>query len=84
VVFENPHGAVTLTGMRSTTLGFALLLGCLPLTACEDNDLLPNEPFRTDSGLHMPNRDAGMDADTDLDSGDLDASAAIDAGATDE
>jgi hypothetical protein len=70
--------------MRPITLGCALLLACLSLAACEDNDLLPNEPRRTDGGLHNFDRDASMDAATDNDSGDTDGGNAIDAGATDE
>lgn len=66
--------------MRSTALGFALLLGCLPLAACEDNDLLPDEPRRMDGGLQMPQRDGGMDASANEDAGDTDAGDPLDAG----
>lgn len=51
--------------------------GATVLAGCEDADEFPNEPRRNDGGLHVPNRDASLDAQTDApsnnDAGDTDA-----------
>lgn len=51
--------------------------GAALLAGCEDADEFPSEPRRTDGGLHMPTRDASLDAQTDAptdtDAGDTDA-----------
>ena len=49
--------------MTRTSLYFALILGLTVATACRDEDALPSEPTRMDSGLQMPNRDASDDVD---------------------
>lgn len=60
--------------MNPRSLACAVLLMSVSIAACQDSDPLPNEPMRQmDSGLQMPNRDAGTDARVpDQDAGDDD------------
>lgn len=71
-----------LAAMNRLLLPLALVVS-VSLVACEDNDPLPTEPTRMDSGLQMPNRDAGGHDASDDDAGDTDAGGDHDAGSTD-
>lgn len=73
----------TLTAMKHLPLACVLLWTFVSLLGCEDGDPLPSEPRRMDSGLQMPNRDAGGHDASDEDAGDQDAGNDHDAGNVD-